>query len=64
MDMELLPEVDDVSSGVTASGVRQGESLVVFTDQAQQPAGERRETAYPYPDLLFKISSVGTILSV
>lgn len=63
MDMELLPEVEDVSSGVTARGLRQGEGLMVFTDQAQQPAGQRCETAYPYPDLLFKISSVGTILS-
>jgi hypothetical protein len=39
MDMELLPEVDDVSSGIEASCLRQGEGLMVFTDQAQQPAG-------------------------
>jgi hypothetical protein len=63
MDMKLLPEVDDVGSGVAASGLRQGEGLMVFPDQAQQPAGQRRETAYPYPDILFKISSIGTILS-
>jgi hypothetical protein len=63
MDMELLPEVYDVSSGVTARGLRQGEGLMVFPDQAQEAAGQRREAAYSHPDLLFKISSVGTILS-
>jgi hypothetical protein len=61
MGMELVPEVDNVSSGIIASGLRQGERVVVFTDQVQQLAGQKRETAYPHPDLLFEIPSVGTI---
>jgi hypothetical protein len=39
VNMQLPPKIDDVGFGTAASRLRPRKSLMVFSDQAQQPAG-------------------------